>query len=419
MQGDIVIDSLREHLATASLSPEDKRLAYELVLGCIRRKGTLDRIITTYTGRDIKFVPRAVRAILSIGIYQIKFMDKIPCFAAVNESVELAKQIAGKKSAGFVNAVLRALLRNPQKIIEMAETLDPVSKLAFQESHPAWLIERLLKWYPAEAVEFFCAFNNTKPPISVRVMTDKISTDEFCALLEKHEVAYEKSLIHPHCIRLVSAPPVESIPGYQEGLFIVQDETLAVFIDKSAPHSGDAILDLCAAPGGKTIVLAQKTGVSGSVTAVDISPSRIALLTQTINRLNLRNIEEIIADASNLDILQNVLNNRKFDRIVIDAPCSNTGVLRKRVEARWRLKQSDFKRLACLQSTILKNAAHFLKPGGIILYITCSIDREENENIINRFLKTHPRSYLIEDHLYFPDTLHSGDGGFCAVLGMH
>ncbi len=395
---------------------EDKRLVHELVYGCVRRKGTLDFIISCYTSDTVKRIHEKVRVLLRIGIYQLKFMDKIPDFAAINETVQIAKNIAGKKSAGFVNAILRATLRNPQKLADKELRLDPIARLAYRESHPEWLIRRLLECYSPEDIKRFCSFNNSPPPVSLRLNPHKISRDQFCARLTEQNIAYKKSHIHPDCVRLLSAGQVNAISGYDEGLFIVQDETPASILDTLSASTGEHILDICAAPGGKTCVLAQQVGDNGTITALDLNRTRMNVLRRNIVRLRLDNVKTIIGDVSKFQELRQKLNNTLFDKIVVDPPCSNTGVLRKRIEARWRLNVSDFKRLAGLQIEILRNASQFLKHGGLLLYETCSIDPEENQYVISGFLESNPDFNLIKQQLFFPTTPQASDGGFGALL---
>jgi len=413
--GKFATDTINKNIAQVKLNRKDKNLAFELALNSIRRLGTLDDIIAIYSGKKGN-IPHPLMNILRLGFYQLRYMDKIPDFAAVNESVELAKELIGTKPAGFVNAVLRNYLREPDKIGLFESRLGIINRIAFRESHPEWLIKRWLKFYSLKDVEFLCSFNNIKPHIVLNTNILKISVTDFCNLLDSNNIFYEKSPLHPDCLRLDEHNQIPSVPGFKEGYFFVQDETPVMLIDKLNITSGSAVLDVCSAPGGKACYSARITGINGTITALDANESRIKYLHENISRLGIENIEIKTADATNYDLLVKALNNRSFDFIILDAPCSNTGVLRKRPEARWRLKESDFARLSGIQKTMLKNVSAFLKPEGKLLYSTCSIDPEENENMVLDFLKNNPEFKLKEQYLFFPKSFQYSDGGYGAVI---
>lgn len=404
-RGKIVTDSIAQD--TADMIPEDRRLATILVLDTIRRKYTLDRIIDCYL--ENKFIDYDVRALIQLALYQIKYLDKIPDFAAVNESVNIAKRYTGRRAAGFVNAVLRTYLREPEK--GNYSPTDKIDEIAFNHSHPKWLIKRLLKEFSIQQVETFCEFNNIKPQIIIRLNLSKTTVTDYCELLDKTDTKYEKSNFNKSCIKLKSSNVnVTTLPGYKDGLFIVQDETPAQIVDMLNPQKDDHILDLCAAPGGKTCVLATR---AKSVTAVDINPDRMKSLDENIERLQLKNVNTMICDLSNL---RKIIGDKKFDKILVDVPCSNTGVFRKRAEARWRLKNADFPRLTQLQTKMLRIASSYLASNGQLLYSTCSIDRAENDLLIDNFLKKTSGLRLIDQKFIFPDSPASSDGGFGALI---
>lgn len=403
--GKIVSDSIAKD--TADMIPEDRRLASILVLDIIRRKNTLDRIIDCYV--ENKFIDYDVRALIQLALYQIKYLDKIPDFAAVNESVNIAKRYTGRRAAGFVNAVLRTYLREPEKGNYIPT--DQIDRLAFEHSHPKWLIKRLMKDFSPDQVEFFCRFNNIKPHIVVRINPSKTNLSDYCKLLDESDIKYEKSAVNKSCLKLKTPHiNVTGLPGYNDGLFIVQDETPAQLVDMLEPQKDDHILDLCAAPGGKTCVLAIN---AKSVTAVDINPDRMKSLDENIRRLGLKNVNTMISDLSNL---RKIIGEKKFNKILIDVPCSNTGVFRRRVEARWRIKSADFPRLTQLQTKLLRIASGYLADNGRLLYSTCSIDPSENDRLIDTFLKKTSGFRLIKQQLIFPNTTDSGDGGYGALI---
>ncbi len=403
--GKMVSDSIAKD--TTDMIPEDRRLATILVLDVIRRKYTLDRIIDCYV--ENKFIDYDVRALIQLALYQIKYLDKIPDFAAVNESVNIAKRYTGRRAAGFVNAVLRTYLREPEK--GNYTPTDEIDRIGFEHSHPKWLIKRLLKDFSPDKVDFFCKFNNIKPNIVLRINPTKTNISDYCELLDKSDIKYEKSELNKSCIKLKSSNiNVINLPGFNDGLFIVQDETPARLVDMLNPQKDDHVLDLCAAPGGKTCVLATQ---AKSVTAVDINPERMKSLDENIARLGIKNVDTMICDLVNL---RKIIGDKKFDKILVDVPCSNTGVFRRRVEARWRIKSADFPRLTQLQTKLLRIASGYLADKGQLLYSTCSIDPSENDHLIDTFLKKTSEFRLIKQQLIFPNNTDSGDGGYGALI---
>ena len=412
VKGGIVTDNLGNRLAETSLSDLDRRLAYEIVVNCNRRRQTLDYLITWYGNRDIESVDVAVRIVLWIGFYQMRYMDKIPPHAAVSESVEIAKTVAGKGASGFVNALLRKYLRQPELIDERLAQMSPLEKLAFNESHPLWLLERWHERLSLDQLHNLCVFNNNKPPLVLRVHTVNITVDDFLNNLSQREIEFERSPVHSSCVRLVGLHNVEQLPGYNDGWFAVQDETTLRIIDRLDVRPGNKVLDVCTAPGGKMAYLSLLTGSSGQVIAVDSNKRRMKQVSETIERLRLSNITTVVADGTTMDEIEPA----SFDHVVVDAPCSNTGVFRKRPEARWRLFADDFTRLADLQGRLLANAARFVAKGGKLLYSTCSIDHEENEMVAQRFVESNPSFTLLDMTTYIPESLSDPDGGFCALF---
>ena len=415
-QGKIVLDSMGDEIASSKLSSPDKRLAFELTANVIRRKGTLDTLIGIYSSRKINALDSFVVNSLRIGFYQLRYMDKIPRFAAVDESVKLVKRELGAKPGGFVNAVLRSYLRTPDRIKKNIEKMSEHEKLAFDLSNPEWFIRRWTQRFDVETIKKFCGFNNSVPPVVIRVNTNLISIEKFKQLLDEQDIRFIDSPVHKDCLRLSHGKKVEELPGFLDGFFTVQDETPVLILDKLDINKSDKVLDLCAAPGGKSFYAAMKTGEKGSVVSVDINAGRLKKLENQSQRLNLRNIKTIAVDATDIKKLAEKLGDDKFSKIIVDVPCSNTGVLRRRAEARWRLKEDDFKRLAVIQKKLLANAACYLAHGGKLLYSTCSIDPVENEDNIKEFLNNNSEFQLCEKYLFLPQKNDDSDGGFCAVL---
>lgn len=412
--GSIVTDGLGDTLSEYSLSDEDKRLAYELVTGVVRHRDTLDTLITWYSTSKAK-MSTPVRTIARIGIYQIKFCDRIPDFAAVNESVNLANQCGQRKSAGFINALLRAIIRNPKIEDKFKCGLSVIGHLAFNHSHPEWLIKRWISQFDKDRVKRICSFNNIKAPLVIRINPLRTNLKEQQALLTGAGISCEPSPIHPQCLRVYNAGNVTLMPGYKEGFFFVQDETPATLIDLIPVTADMSVLDMCAAPGGKTCSVSLKIP-DKHIIAVDKTADKIKLIHESTRRLGINTVTALAADATSPESLKAALGKKMFNRIIVDVPCSNTGVLRKRPEARWRLQPNDFKRLPKLQLRILESVAPYLTRGGLMLYMTCSIDAAENSELVEKFITNNPEYGIVVQHLHVPSSAASGDGGYAALL---
>lgn len=337
---------------TPDLPPRDRALLTQLVYGTIRYQGALDKIIPPNT-------PKVNRIILRMAGYQLLFLTKIPMYAIVNESVELAKEFATFKSSKFINAVLRNWCKNPPKIMD-------------RHSHPEWLLKHWTKLFSEEEVGKLCEFNNKIPPIILRLNTLKTISEEIKDQLKRTQ----------HPLGFYTDKPISELKGFREGFFQVQDISGMYIVDLLDVEPGMRVLDLCASPGGKTCYMAQIMQNKGEIIAVDVSKEKVKLIEENCNRLGITIVKRVVGDGRQINL-------GKFDRILVDTPCSNTGVLRRRIEARWRLKPSDFQRLAKLQLELLENAGEQLKPEGKLVYSTCSIDPIENEEVVEKFLERH------------------------------
>lgn len=361
-------------LEVPDLFSKDRALLTQLVYGTIRYQGALDKIIP----RNTSLVNRII---LRLAGYQMFFLTKIPKYAIVNESVELAKYYRG--APGFINAILRKWCADPPK-------------LADRYSHPDWLVKRWIKLFGKEETEKLCEFNNQIPPIIVRINTSKSIPDNILQHLEKtqHLLGYI----------LKDRTSVKELLGY----FQVQDISSMSIVDLLLPKPDMRILDLCASPGGKTCHIAQLMQNKGEIIAVDISREKIELIEENCNRLGINIVKTVIGNGRKVQL-------GKFDRILVDAPCSNTGVLRRRIEARWRLKPSDFERLHNIQLALLENMAGQLKSNGRLVYSTCSIDPLENEEVVEKFLKKHSNFRLVDKVNKIPH-IDNMDGVFGAAI---
>ena len=380
--------ALSKRLNESMLSPLDRRLATELVYGTVKACGTLDWILGHYIKKALSQTDPMVLNILRLGVYQLYFLDKIPSSAAVNESVNLAKNFAHQSSTGFINAVLRSVLREPEKVRYPNLVKDPVRHIALREFHPEWLVRRWLDKLGVEETQALCRFNNETPPLTLRTQTLRISREDLMEKMTNSGAEVEPSLLAPEgilCRRMGDEP----LRFLREGLCQAQDESSMLVAHVVAPKPGEFVIDACAAPGGKSTHLATLMQNQGRVLAIDIHPHKMSLIEDNRQRLGLSIIEAKQLDATEMHLFYAL----QADRVLVDAPCSGLGVLRRRPDARWR-KEDSLKELPELQKKILNSVAQCVKPGGILVYSTCTLEDAENTAIVQQFLWDHPEFCL-------------------------
>lgn len=415
-EGSFADQLMDRELANGQLSGPDRGLFAELVFGVLRRQGTLDHILTGLLTQPLaKLEPQAL-ILLRLGLYQLVYLDRIPESAAVNESVNLSKQLIPRAS-GLINAVLRNYLRHKDTITYPDPVTAPAASIAARHSHPAWLVKLWFSQLGEEETELLAEASSLQPPLTLRVNTLRISRDEFLQRLLDNGIHAMACRFSTYGIQVEGRHAIAGLPGYREGLFFVQDEAsqmAAVLLD---PQPGERILDTCAAPGGKATHLAQLMQNQGEVLAMDLSKSKLKLIQENAQRLGITIINTRSADLLN----SGVFPKNAFEKVLLDAPCSGLGVIRRNPEAKWRLAKEDITRLAAAQKNMLKTAFLTLKPGGTILYSTCSTSTEENETVINDFLSRHDNCVLENLNELFPAycELFTKDGMFRAWPHRH
>ncbi len=363
------------------LNEKDIGLISEIVYGVVTWKITLDEIIKKYSKIRIKKISPWISDILRLSIYQIVFLDKIPKSAAVNEGVNLAKRYGHKSSSGFVNAILRKVEK--QDYEEMKNIKDNKERLSKQYSMPLWIVEELLKeGIKPENVEKICRASNIKPKVSIRVNTLKTNKQELKQVLEKENIKALDGILEDFLI-LDKAKNIEKLESFKNGLFTVQDEAAGLTALILNPKKGETILDACSSPGGKTTYIAQLVENDGKIFAFDIHEHRTKLVEQTAKRLGINIIETKVQDASKFDKKY----ENKFDKILLDVPCLGIGVLRRKPDIKWQKQKEDVEQITKIQYAILENCSKYLKTGGELVYSTCSILKEENENLVKKFLQ--------------------------------
>lgn len=394
----IMEKAFRKNIA---LEKRDRALIMELVYGVLRHRAAIDWVIDQVSRTPRSKMDSLVLNVVRLGIYQLLYTDRIPPSAAINESVNLVKIGQPEWIVSFVNGVLRAVEREKDKIKWPDPQTDPVAAISVETSHPVWLVERWLNRYGLDATRALCESNNQIPVLSIRTNTLRLKPEQLLQFLRKEVPEIEPSLYSPVGLLLKGfSGNVTRITGYKTGWFQIQDESSQIVSYLVSPQPGELVLDACAGLGGKTTHMAQLMRNLGRILALDIHGERLERLRENAERLGIQSIE-IVKKNVTKSLLD--LGAKKFDRILIDAPCTGLGVIRRNPDAKWRIKPEDFKRMAERQLAILEETAPLLKDTGAVVYSTCSLEPEENEGVIEAFLSRHdefeiedPRSFLPE-----------------------
>jgi 16S rRNA (cytosine967-C5)-methyltransferase len=398
---DVLLDHV---LRNAAIVDRDRALLTELIYGTLRWRGKIDARLKLYLRRALTDTDPLLRNLLRVTVYQLLFLDKVPDYAAVDEAVELAKAHGGRKVAGFVNGVLRNFLRGKDKGVDAQRTNDWETLVAIERSHPHWLVKKWFDYFGREETEALMTANNQVAPLVLRANVRRITRQDLLDLLEQTEIAAGPTRWSPQGIWVQGAAAVARLPGFQEGFFQVQGEASQLVSYLLCPRSGERILDACAAPGGKTTHIAQLMADTGQLIALDRSERGIEQMRESIVRLGLESI-----CTARVDVTQELPAEFRdpYDRILVDAPCSGLGTLRSHPEIKWHRDASDIKRLSCLQRSILDRVVSCLKPGGILVYSTCTLTEDENENVVEDFLERH-REFVLDDAAgYLPEEARS------------
>ncbi len=415
------------------LSAPDRHLLTSLVYGALRMRGHLDWIIQQLYKGNFASMQDGIKNILRTALYQFLFLERIPVFALVNEAVELTKQrYPGREN--LVNALLRNAVRRAENNDFSYPDLrkDPEGHIAVLHSHPPWLVRRWIRIYGPERALSLCRANNQVPPVAVRVNTIKTTRPSLKGLLEEEGFSVTESLFSPDGLLISgSSDALRSSATSRQGLFILQDEASQLIARLAAPEGGEEILDLCCGAGVKTTHLAALMKNTGRLLAVDLYPAKLEALNRLSAKMGISIVDTLQADASQE---RGEAFRGKFDRILVDAPCSGLGTLRRNPEIKWRLQPQELPSYDRLQARIMERAAALLRRGGRLVYSTCTMLPEENELLIGKFLSHHDEfsqdphpdvpildPTLIDEDGFFrtaPDT--SGmDGFFAAILVKH
>ncbi|MCS5634935.1 MAG: 16S rRNA (cytosine(967)-C(5))-methyltransferase RsmB [Myxococcota bacterium] len=388
--------ALHHVLASSNMASVDRRLATELVYGTLRWRGRLDFVLGAALERKIESIEPLVLTTLRMGAYQLLFSDRIPDTAAVDESVRCIRALGAERATGLVNATLRRVSRERETFAFPQWEPDPIAHLVDALSLPRWLAERWLADYGTAAAPLAEA-SNAQPPHTIRANPQRGSREELLARLRPEFPEARACSVASRGLVLGRSGDAGRDPLFRKGDYTVQDEASQAVVDLLGVEAGHRVLDVCAAPGTKTTAIAELLAGSGSVLALDRHARRLGLVGQSARRLGLKGISTLARDATRPldDLPWNDGGDPPpgypcFDRVLVDAPCSGLGALRRNPDARWRVRPSDPARLGAIQSTLLGRAAAVVSPGGSLVYSTCTVIREENEEVVERFLEAHP-----------------------------
>jgi len=361
-----------------NLDARDRALVTEIVYGTLRMRGLLDHYIERFSSVPPSKMERRVLEAARIACYQARFLDRVPAAAAVSGSVDAVP----KRSRGFVNGLVRGVLRHWDEVdLESLKKEDPARYLEVACSHPRWLVQRWLDAYGFDFTQTMCRSNNIPPPLHLRACARHLTRDALVDRLREAGPEASPAPYSPDGIHLTKVGDPAAIPGFREGWFTVQDEAAQAVSRMVDPKPGERILDACAAPGGKSVHLAHLMGDRGEVVALDADPKRLTPLRENCIRLRLSSVRPVRGDASSPQATGRL---GRFDRVLVDAPCSSLGLLRKNPEIRWRRALGDTKDLAEMQFAILANCARSLEPGGVLVFAVCTVTPEENEQVVER-----------------------------------
>ena len=375
----------------------DRALASEIVIGTLRWRAALDHVLTQVSSRPLAALDADILDLLRASAYQLLYLDRVPNHAVVHDAVGLTRELRKRSAAGFVNAVLRAIASRdpvvclpprPASAAGSPDSLDRDEALDYLSttlSHPRWLVERWLDRYGFEAAERWASFNNEPAPITLRVNTLTTSPAALVGELEARGVEVSPGRWSPQSLVVTRGNPLATDLA-DSGLFLIQDEASQLVAELVAACPNDRVLDACASPGGKTVVIAGTMSDQGLLVAADLRPRRVALLSRTLAQHRCGCARVVRLDSRHSQPFASV-----FDWVLVDAPCSGLGTLRRDPEIRWRRSPEDLPTLAARQSALLAAAATVVSPGGHLVYATCSSEPEENQQVVERFLKTEPR----------------------------
>ena len=375
--------ALNKYFAAAELRDIDRAFVTELVYGTVKWKLMLDRVIASYSSIKMEKLSPWILNILRLGAYQLLKLSKVPQSAACNESVNLAGRYGHKASAGFVNAVLRNIARNGSSLALPSKETDLTGYLSVKYSYPKWLTEKYLGLFGAEFTESLLDAGNSTPELTVRANTLRLTAADLVVKLEAEGVTSVPGKYVAEAVVIKSSVSIAKLNAFKKGLFQVQDESSMLPAKVLAPQPGEWVLDACSAPGGKATHMAQLMQNKGAVIARDIHEHKLKLIDDAAARLGINIIKSELHDAA----LPDTKHEQAFDRVLLDAPCTGLGIIKRKPDIKWARETKDIDSITALQKQLINTVSKSVKPGGVLVYSTCTILPEENEGVVNSFLE--------------------------------
>ncbi|MBE9048980.1 16S rRNA (cytosine(967)-C(5))-methyltransferase [Nostocales cyanobacterium LEGE 11386] len=414
---DVALDRVLQKLSLSDSASSvetlrDRRLLTELVYGSVRRQRTLDALIDQLATKKSHQQPKDLRTILHLGLYQLRYQERIPASAAVNTTVQLAKENGFSGLTGFVNGLLRQYIRLADKSpepLKLPENL--VERLGILHSFPDWIMQVWLNQLGLAETEKLCEWMNQTPTIDLRINPLRTSIEEVEQAFQFASILVKRVPHLPQALRLIgSTGPIQNLPGFSEGWWSVQDSSAQLVGHLLDPQPGEVVIDACAAPGGKTTHIAELIKDTGKIWACDRTASRLRKLKENAQRLRLQSIQICTGDSRNLPQFNNT-----GDRVLLDAPCSGLGTLHRHADARWRQTPESVQELAKLQTELITHTSTFVKPGGVLVYATCTLHPAENEDVIAAFLAQNPHWQIETPSFDSPYSAYSTPQGWLKV----
>jgi 16S rRNA (cytosine967-C5)-methyltransferase len=412
-------DKLIESVAAKHpLERRDRALLDELVRGTLKRRGTLDAVLERHVHLGLDRLPPWIQNALRLGAYQLLFLDRVPAHAAVSESVALAKKYGHPGTAGLVNSVLRRLAERPRdevlaEIGVETEEVNALAALAARTSHPEWLLERWQQRFSPADLLALTEADNRAVRTALRANRLRLDVRELIQRLQNDGVAAAPGRFSPSTVWIEGDASIAELAVLARGDATVQDESETLVGLLLAPRPGERVLDLCAAPGGKTSHLAELMGDRGEVIAVELHEARARALRRTIERLHLKSVRVVEGDATTMDL------GHPYDRVLVDAPCSGLGVLARRADARWRKKPELLAKMPSIQRALLDAGARAVRPGGVLVYSVCTFEPEETHDLVRGFLADHPQFRVGDGRSFLPDEVVTKDGFMLTLPHVH
>lgn len=401
---DSYLDKLIDNeLRSGEFNDFDKALLTEIVHGVLRWQSKLDWVLNGFFHGNFSKAEVTVRNTLRAALYQILFLDKVPDHAAVNEAVEFIKRVRSEKAGGLVNGVLRNIIRNKEGIHYPDVQNDAALYLSTMYSYPLWMVRRWMNRFGFYETEKLVEAQNHKPGLTLRVNTLKTSVEDFMKMFDLHNISYERSAYLPTFLRTATLANISQTEIFRRGFFTVQDESAGIAATLLDVQSGERVIDLCSAPGGKTTFFGETMKNQGTIVAVDKYHTRLSLVKTGCERLGITNVEYEAGDGATFE-------SAPADKIIIDAPCSGLGVLSKKPDIKIKRELRDIIEVVGIQSSLLENGARLLRSGGAMVYSTCTIEPEENFNVIKKFLEQHSEFSIDHASKYLPPAIVHADG---------